>query len=88
MSNNSSHNWFHLGDKQSKWRRFYFDLSLVGHREWRISHALSHHLLTNTYADLEVSSVEPLLQYLPVPMVSHQPAQTTESFSLMTLHFA
>ena len=92
MSNNCSHNWFHLGDRKAKWRRFYFDLSLVGHREWRvsiwvssfpyiletwiittlnsqISHALSHHLLTNTYADLEVSSVEPLLQYLPVPMV-------------------
>lgn len=92
MSNNCSHNWFHLGDRKAKWRRFYFDFSLVGHREWRvsiwvssfphlletwiittfisqISHALSHHLLTNTYADLEVSSVEPLLQYLPVPMV-------------------
>ena len=37
MSNNSSHNWFHLGDKHGKWRRFYFDLSLVGSREWRVS---------------------------------------------------
>lgn len=37
MSNNCSHNWFHLGDRKAKWRRFYFDLSLVGHREWRVS---------------------------------------------------
>ena len=33
----------------------------------QISHALSHHLHTNTYADLEVSSVEPFLLYLPLP---------------------
>jgi len=66
MSNNSAHNWFHLADKHA-WRRFYFDCSFVGSREWRISHALSHHLHTNTYADLEVSSVEPLLEFLPVP---------------------
>ena len=37
MSNNSGHNWFHLGDKHSKWRKYYFDLSLVGHQEWRVS---------------------------------------------------
>jgi len=66
MSNNSAHNYFHLADKFA-WRRFYFDLSFVGSREWRISHALSHHLYTNTYADLEVSSVEPLIEFLPVP---------------------
>jgi len=65
LSNNSAHNWFHLADKFA-WRRFYFDFSFVGSREWRISHALSHHLHTNTYADLEVSSVEPLLEFLPV----------------------
>ncbi|KAJ8929856.1 hypothetical protein NQ314_017461 [Rhamnusium bicolor] len=34
-------------------------------REWRISHALSHHLYTNTVNDLEISAVEPFLQYLP-----------------------
>ena len=33
---------------------------------FQISHALSHHIYTNTYADLEVSSVEPLLEFLPV----------------------
>jgi len=67
MSNNSCHNWFHLGDKHAGWRKYYFDLSLVGSQEWRISHGLSHHLYTNTYTDLEVSSVEPFLQFLPIP---------------------
>merc|ERR1719419_22083 len=65
MSNNSAHNWFHLADKYA-WRRYYFDCSLVGSREWRISHGLSHHLHTNTFADVEISSVEPLLEFLPV----------------------
>jgi len=62
---NSAHNWFHLADKYA-WRRFYFDLSFIGSRDWRISHGLSHHLHTNTYADLEISSAEPTLEFLPV----------------------
>ena len=34
--------------------RFYFDLSCLSHQEWRISHALSHHLHTNSLTDVEV----------------------------------
>lgn len=34
-------------------------------RDFRISHALSHHLHTNTANDVEVSMMEPFLQYLP-----------------------
>ena len=44
MSNNSGHNWFHLGDKHSNWRKYYFDLSLVGHQEWRVSRSVSQSL--------------------------------------------
>jgi hypothetical protein len=40
-----AHNFFHLRDN---WRRFYFDLSLLSSHEWRVSHALSHHLFPNT----------------------------------------
>ena len=47
MSNNSSHNWFHLSDRKAKWRRFYFDLSLVGHREWRVSVLMTRSLMTS-----------------------------------------
>lgn len=35
-------------------------------REWRISHALSHHLYTNTIIDLEIQMFEPIMQFLPV----------------------
>lgn len=34
-------------------------------RGWRVSHALSHHIYTNTINDLEISTLEPFLQYLP-----------------------
>lgn len=34
-------------------------------RENRITHVLSHHLHTNTVDDLEISMVEPMLNYLP-----------------------
>ena len=40
-----SHNFFHL---KENWRKFYFDLSLLSSYEWRVSHALSHHLYPNT----------------------------------------
>ena len=48
MSNNSGHNWFHLGDRHSKWRKYYFDLSLVGHQEWRVSERSSKSASVNT----------------------------------------
>lgn len=33
--------------------------------DWRISHAMSHHLHTNTANDIELSMLEPFLLYLP-----------------------
>lgn len=58
----ASHNFFHQRDN---FRRFYFDFSMMSSKEWRISHVLSHHMYTNTISDLEISSLEPFLQYLP-----------------------
>nr|CAI5867195.1 unnamed protein product [Callosobruchus analis] len=58
----AAHNFFHQRDN---FRMYYFDFTMLHHREWRISHALSHHLYTNTVYDLEISSLEPFLQYLP-----------------------
>nr|CAH7757886.1 unnamed protein product [Callosobruchus chinensis] len=58
----AAHNFFHQRDN---FRMYYFDFTMMLHREWRISHALSHHLYTNTVYDLEISSLEPFLQYLP-----------------------
>ncbi|KAJ8929854.1 hypothetical protein NQ314_017458 [Rhamnusium bicolor] len=59
----AAHNYIHRKDN---WRMYYFQFSLMQVREFRISHVLSHHLYTNTIDDLEISLLEPLLQYLPV----------------------
>ncbi|XP_030751762.1 cytochrome b5-related protein-like isoform X2 [Sitophilus oryzae] len=59
----AAHNYFHRKDN---FRMYYFNFSLMQVREWRISHVLSHHLHTNTIDDYEISSWQPLLQYLPV----------------------
>nr|XP_022905146.1 cytochrome b5-related protein-like [Onthophagus taurus] len=57
----AAHNFFHQKDN---FRRFYFDLTTMSSRSWRISHALSHHLYTNTVYDFEISALEPFFQYL------------------------
>jgi len=44
---------------------YYFNLSMLQLREWRITHALSHHLYPNTIYDMEISFVEPLIEYFP-----------------------
>lgn len=60
----ASHNFFH---QRNNFRMYYFDFTMMHYKEWRISHALSHHLYTNTINDLEISSLEPYVQYLPAP---------------------
>lgn len=58
----TAHNFFHMKDN---FRMYYFDLSFLASRQWRISHALSHHLYTNSLLDLELTLLEPLLQWVP-----------------------
>ncbi|PSN47101.1 Cytochrome b5-related protein [Blattella germanica] len=58
----SAHNFFHQKDNL---RMYYFDLSFMSSRSWRVSHSMSHHLYTNTVLDMEISMLEPFLQYLP-----------------------
>ncbi|KAL7631277.1 UNVERIFIED_CONTAM: hypothetical protein RMT77_018411 [Armadillidium vulgare] len=58
----AAHNFFHLKDN---WRMFLFDLSTLSTRDWRISHALSHHIYPNTIYDYEISGFEPVFQFLP-----------------------
>ncbi|XP_056633123.1 cytochrome b5-related protein-like [Diorhabda sublineata] len=59
----AGHNYFHMKDNI---RMYYFQFSTLLVRDWRISHALSHHLYTNTIIDLEIIMFEPILQYLPI----------------------
>ncbi|XP_041970884.1 cytochrome b5-related protein-like [Aricia agestis] len=60
----SAHNYFHRADN---WRMYLYNFSGFSYSEWRVSHAMSHHLYTNTAHDLELSMLEPFLQYLPKP---------------------
>lgn len=57
-----AHNYFHQRDN---WRMKLFNLSLMSYREWRISHSLSHHMYPNTLHDLEISTWEPILPWMP-----------------------
>nr|AFV15455.1 delta-6 desaturase-like protein [Eriocheir sinensis] len=59
-----AHNYFHQRDN---WRMYYFDLSGFSSHEWRVTHALSHHLYTNTANDIEISALDPVWVFLPKP---------------------
>lgn len=58
----AAHNFFHMRDN---FRMFYFDLSAMSSKEWRITHAMSHHSYPNTMWDYEIYVIEPLLQWMP-----------------------
>ncbi|XP_012254794.2 cytochrome b5-related protein-like [Athalia rosae] len=60
----AAHNFFHQRDS---FRMCYFDLTFMSSKEWRITHALSHHLYTNTVLDIEITLFEPFLSWLPDP---------------------
>ena len=62
MTTSAAHNFFHQADS---WRMYYWDLSFLSSRDWRITHMLSHHLHTNTYKDIEVSGIEPYISFMP-----------------------
>ncbi|XP_017461480.1 PREDICTED: cytochrome b5-related protein [Rhagoletis zephyria] len=61
-----AHNYFHRRDN---WRMYTFNLCLMNFCSWRISHALSHHIYPNSFLDLELSMVEPLLCWVPNPYI-------------------
>ena len=50
---------------RDNFRMYYLDLSAMSSKDWRVSHALSHHLYSNTIWDIEIYAYEPLLQYMP-----------------------
>ncbi|KAH8246349.1 hypothetical protein KR038_001269 [Drosophila bunnanda] len=58
----ATHNYFHQRDS---WRMYTFNLTLMNFRSWRISHALSHHVYSNSLHDLEMSMFEPFMCWVP-----------------------
>lgn len=61
-----AHNYFHQKDN---WRMKLFNLAFLSYREWRVSHAISHHHYPNSILDLEISYFEPILCWLPNPEI-------------------
>ncbi|KPJ18938.1 Cytochrome b5-related protein [Papilio machaon] len=59
----AAHNYIH---KKTNWRMYLFNFSLWSYRDFRVSHALSHHLYPNTLMDLEISGFEPFVFWLPL----------------------
>ncbi|XP_026667542.1 uncharacterized protein LOC108622777 [Ceratina calcarata] len=57
-----AHNYFHMRDN---FRMYYFDMSLMSSKEWRITHVMSHHHYPNTLWDFELYAFEPFLMFLP-----------------------
>lgn len=58
----AGHNYLHRRDNL---RMIYFNLSFMSYRDWRMSHALSHHMFPNSLHDVEIMLFEPLLCWLP-----------------------
>lgn len=58
----SGHNYFHMRDN---FRMYYFDLSIMSSKEWRVTHAMSHHMYPNTLWDHEIYGLQPFLNWLP-----------------------
>lgn len=58
----AGHNFLHQRDN---YRMYYFNLLFINYREWRITHALSHHLFPNSYLDFELLQFEPILDWTP-----------------------
>lgn len=56
------HNFFHRRDNYRMW---YFNLTFMSYRDWRIAHVLSHHFYPNSLLDVELVSHEPYLCYIP-----------------------
>lgn len=59
----ASHNYLHRRDN---FRMYYFNLSGMNYKNYRVSHVLSHHLHTNTIDDIEIIAFEPIFQYMPI----------------------
>lgn len=58
----AAHNYIHM---RTNWRMYLFNFSLWSYRDFRVSHALSHHVYPNTLIDLEISGFEPLVFWIP-----------------------
>ena len=57
-----THNFIH---KKNNWRMYMMNITLMNWRDWRVFHAMSHHMYPNSYHDLEVTLYEPGMKWIP-----------------------
>lgn len=57
-----AHNYLHQADN---WRMYYFNIGFHSFREWRVTHALSHHLFPNTQLDVEMDFFPTVYNWWP-----------------------
>lgn len=58
----ATHNYLHRKDN---WQMYTFNFSLMNFCNWRVLHAISHHVYPNSLIDLEMSLFEPYLCWWP-----------------------
>ncbi|CAO1355231.1 unnamed protein product [Diamesa serratosioi] len=64
-----SHNFVH---QKNNWRMYLLNVSLMSWRDWRVFHAMSHHMYPNSYLDLEVTLYEPTITWTPRPKTANE----------------
>ncbi|CAO1414248.1 unnamed protein product [Diamesa hyperborea] len=57
-----THNFIH---QKNNWRMYMMNITLMNWRDWRVFHAMSHHMYPNSYHDLEVTLYEPGMKWIP-----------------------
>ena len=58
----SGHNYLHQRDN---YRMYYINILFMNYRNWRIGHALSHHLFPNSLLDFELTEMQPIFVHIP-----------------------
>jgi hypothetical protein len=41
-------------------------------QDWRVFHAISHHMYPNSYHDMQIAGYEPTLNWMPEPKIKSQ----------------
>ncbi|XP_068631090.1 cytochrome b5-related protein-like [Battus philenor] len=80
----AAHNYIH---KKTNWRMYLFNLGMWSYRDFRVSHALSHHLYPNTLMDLEISGFEPFVFWLPLKNRLHSYGQLAIFIQMLIFGF-
>jgi hypothetical protein len=63
------HNFIH---QRNNWRMFVTNIGMMNCQDWRVFHAISHHMYPNSYHDMQIAGYEPTLNWMPEPKTKSQ----------------